>query len=136
MLDDEHREKFKADVAQLKLRSGKPRVEAVLPLVAIVLMLGGIVGAFVAYAASLSESDSRSVGSFQILAIACLALVVAGAATFITTRISGLLRMWLLRQLYQGNAQTEQLAEALRTTVNVIPGEGIPASRPAELNQR
>ncbi len=130
MLDDEHREKFKSDVAQMRLRTGKPRVEALLPLVAIVLMAAGIIGAFVVYAVSLSQSDSRSIASFMILAIACLSLVVAGSATFVASRVSTVLRMWLLRQLYQGQAQTEQLAEALGSSRNSIP------ERPADLSRQ
>jgi hypothetical protein len=118
MLDDQLREKFKADVSDMKLKTGKPRIESMLTPLSILLMLVGIVGGFVAYTISLNQADPRSVGSYDILATAFLALVIAGAAMLVTSRVSSLLRMWLLRQLYQGQAQTDQLTHALDSSAH------------------
>ena len=77
-------------------------------------MVVGAVGAFVAYQVSLDQSDSRDVQSSTILAIAMLALVVVGAALFVRYSLARFLRLWLLRQLYEGQANTDRLVEALQ----------------------
>jgi hypothetical protein len=41
-------------------------------------------------------------------------MAVVGAALFLVGSIARVLRVWLLRQLYEGQAHVEQLSAALR----------------------
>jgi uncharacterized integral membrane protein len=114
MLAEQRREQFKADVAELKLKSRGGRRDGLWRAVGVVLMLVGVVAAFLVYEVSLSKTDYRDIASEQILAIAFLALAVLGAALYLAAAIASILRLWLLRQLYEGQQHVEQLAAAVR----------------------
>ena len=53
------------------------------------------------------------VGSAIAYTVAWLTLVVAGAALFLRYSLAAFLRMWLLRQLYEGQANTDRLIETI-----------------------
>jgi uncharacterized membrane protein (DUF485 family) len=46
-------------------------------------------------------------------AVAFLALTVFGAAIFLRYALANFLRMWLLRQLYEGQANTDRIVDAV-----------------------
>ncbi len=114
MLTEDKIEQFRTDVAQLKLRTGGQRRDTALQVVGGLLMLAGFVIALIVYEASLSQSDARSIASEQIFAIGMLALTVIGAALFVFAALARFLRLWMLRQLYEGQAHIDQLVETLR----------------------
>jgi uncharacterized membrane protein len=114
MLAEERREQFKADVAQMKLKTGTSRKDTLLMALGGVAMLVGVVAAFLLYEVSLSKKDPLSIASEQVAAIAFLAVTVIGAALFLTGAIARVLRIWLLRQLYEGQAHIDQLSAAVR----------------------
>lgn len=114
MLVEERREQFRADVAGLKTKSRGVRHDGLWRAIGALVMVVGVVAAFVVYEASLSKSDYRDIASEQILAIAFVGVAVVGAAVFLAAALAGVLRLWLLRQLYEGQQHVDQLAEALR----------------------
>jgi LPXTG-motif cell wall-anchored protein len=77
-------------------------------------MVAGIVIAFLAYAGSGSLSDSRDVQTQTTLAIAGLALAVGGGFVFLRYSLGKFLRLWLLRQMYEGQAHIDQVVEAVK----------------------
>jgi hypothetical protein len=48
-----------------------------------------------------------------VSAVAFLALTVFGAAIFLRYALANFLRMWLLRQLYEGQANTDRIVDAV-----------------------
>lgn len=113
-LAEDRRDQFKKDVSDLKLKAdntggadGKVRIAG------LVLMVVGAVASFIVYFASLSLDDLRNIASYQILATALLAVTVIGGALYLVGAVSRVLRLWLLRQLYEGQAQTDRITEAL-----------------------
>ncbi|MGO4200806.1 hypothetical protein AB4Z09_03415 [Rhodococcus sp. TAF43] len=112
-LADERRAQFKTDVADLKLKTGQSRGDSVARVSGLVLMVVGAVAAFVVYVSSLTQNDLRDIASYQILATAFLAVTVIGAALYLAGAIAKVLRLWLLRQLHEGQAQADQIAAAL-----------------------
>ncbi|MBM4532701.1 hypothetical protein GS563_28885 [Rhodococcus hoagii] len=113
-LADERRAQFKSDVDDLKLKTGQSRGDGAAARIAgIALMVVGVVAAFVVYISSLTQSDLRDIASYQILATAFLALTVIGGALYLAGAIARVLRLWLLRQLHEGQAQADQIAAAL-----------------------
>jgi uncharacterized membrane protein YcjF (UPF0283 family) len=114
MLPEQVREQFKKDVAQMKLSTGASRYDSVIRYAGLLLMIGGAAAAFILYEASLSESDARNIASQQVLAIGFLAVTMIGVALFVVASLGRLLRLWLLRQLYEGQAHVDQLAAAVR----------------------
>lgn len=114
MLTEERRAEFHQQVADHKLKVDGGKSDRPVRVIGILLMVGGVVGAFVAYNASLAQSDTRDITSSLILAVACVGLTVVGAAMYVATAVSKVLRLWLLRQLVEGQNQADQLAAALR----------------------
>jgi hypothetical protein len=113
MLAEEQREQFKNDIAQLKLKSGGSRYDGPLRIVGGILMLVGVVAAFIIYEASLSQKNALDLASQQILAIAFLGVTLIGVALFVAASLAQLLRLWLLRQLYENQSHVEQLLDAV-----------------------
>ena len=114
MLPEQQREQFKRDVAQMKLTTGASRYDGLLRIAGVLLMVGGAAAAFIVYESSLSESDARNIASQQVLAIGFLAVTLIGVALFVVASMARLLRFWLLRQLYEGQAHVDQLAAVVR----------------------
>jgi hypothetical protein len=108
---------FKAEIADMKLKTGRARTESMLQLAGVVLMLGGIALALGAYAASLnvtatpgSNVDVLDSNSYLPLAVAGLAISVTGGFVFLRYSLARFLRFWLLRQSYEQRLAIEETA--------------------------
>ncbi len=119
MLTGNRIDQFKADVADMKVKSTVGRRDAILQVLGLVLMIVGFVVAFIVYQSSTSEADARNIQSEIILAITMLVLSVIGAAVFIFASLARFLRLWLLRQVYEGQENIERVVSALRHPENV-----------------
>jgi hypothetical protein len=111
-------EQFKAEMAEMKLNTGGASRERPLLAVGILLMIGGIVLALIAYSAASnvkvtpgSNVDLLNSGEYVPLAIAGLAISIAGGFMFLRYSLARFLRFWLLRQSYE-----QQVALDARTT--------------------
>lgn len=107
-------ERFKAEAAELNLKAGNPARDGQLQILGAILMVAGIVVAFLAYQGSLGADDSRDVISFVSFAVFGLTLAVTGAALFIRYSLGKFLRLFLLRQMYEGQSHLDALVEALK----------------------
>lgn len=114
-------ERLKSDAAELNVGKGAAR-DGLWQTLGAVTMGAGVVLAFVAYLLSLSKDDTRDIQSLEILAVAMLALAVAGAAVFLRYSIARFLRFWLLRQLYEGQAHIDQVVAAMGERDGAAPG--------------
>lgn len=114
-------ERLKSDAAELNVGKGAAR-DGLWQTLGAVAMGAGVVLAFVAYLLSLSKDDTRDIQSLEILAVAMLALAVAGAAVFLRYSIARFLRFWLLRQLYEGQAHIDQVVAAMGERDGAAPG--------------
>lgn len=112
----ERLEQFKSDIAQLKLKAGKQRRDSLVQGLGLLLMLGGAVASLIIYEASLHQKDVRNIGSEQVLATAMLIIAVLGSALFLSASLAKFLRIWLLRQLYEGQAHVDEVVAAMRRT--------------------
>lgn len=99
--------RFTAEVADMKLKTGRTRTEHVLQVVGVVLMIGGIILALGAYAASLDVAatpgtnvDVLNSNSYEALALVGVATSVVGGFVFLRYSLAQFLRFWLLRQSY------------------------------------
>jgi hypothetical protein len=106
-------DQFKSEVTELNLKTGSASREKLLVVLGLVLMVVGIAGAFISYVSSKNLSSALDVQSAIALTIAWTTLVIAGAALFLRYSLASFLRMWLLRQLYEGQANTDRIVEAV-----------------------
>ena len=115
MHSNERIERFKAEAAELNLKTGNTNKEGLLQALGVVLMVGGIVVGLLLYMSSLNLDDQRDIQSNTILTITMLAVSVMGAAMFLRYSIAKFLRFWLLRQMYESQSHVDQVVEALGT---------------------
>jgi len=118
-------EQFKAEIADMKVKTGRARSENLLQVLGVVLMVVGIAIALGAYSASLnvtatpgSNVDVLDSNSYMPLAIGGLAITVTGGFIFLRYSLAKFLRFWLLRQSYEQRAAIDEArhAEAVATT--------------------
>ncbi len=120
-MTDNRIDQFKADVADLKVKTNRGRRDSTLQILGVVLMVVGVVVAFIVYQSSTSQSDARNIQSEIILAITMLALSVIGAALFIFASLARFLRLWLLRQVYEGQENVVRVLAAVREERDASP---------------
>jgi len=101
-------EQFKAEIAEMKLKTGRTNIENVLQVLGVVLMVAGIAIALGAYKACLNVTatpgtnvDVLDSNSYLPLAVAGLALSVVGGFVFLRYSLAKFLRFWLLRQIHE-----------------------------------
>ena len=99
--------------AEMNLKTGSPSRDKTFQALGFVMMLVGVIGAFVVYVSSGNLDDPRDVTSQVAFTVAFLALTVFGAAIFLRYALANFLRMWLLRQLYEGQANTDRIVDAV-----------------------
>jgi hypothetical protein len=122
-------EQFKAEIADMKVKTGRARAETWLQILGVVLMVVGIAIAFGAYSASLNVTatpgtnvDLLDSNSYTPLAIAGLAISVTGGFIFLRYSLAKFLRFWLLRQVYEQRAAIDEAA-GRNSTGELRPGE-------------
>ncbi len=112
--DDSPRvDQFKTEVAEMNLKTGNATRERVYGVVGLLLMIVGVVGAFSAYVSATNLSNALDLQETQVLAAAFVALTLLGLGLFLRFAIANFLRMWLLRQLYEGQANTQRMVDAI-----------------------
>lgn len=113
MQTNERIERFKTEAADLNLKVGNPDRERVLQWLGVALMVLAVAVALLGYQVSLTADDPRDIQSSIVLAVAMLGLALIGAALFLRYSMGRFLRLWLLRQLYEGQSHLEQVVEAV-----------------------
>ena len=110
-------EQFKAEIAEMKVKTGRGRSENLLQLLGVLLMVAGIAIAFVAYSASLNVTatpgtnvDVLDSNSYLALTVAGLAMSVTGGFVFLRYSLGRFLRFWLLRQSYEQRVALDEAA--------------------------
>jgi hypothetical protein len=113
-------ERFRSDVAEMRLRDPKAGRERLWMYLGAVLMIGGVVTAIVAYfqshgatAAYNTEGPATQRDAITIGLIG-IAVSVVGAAVFLRYSLAQFFRFWLARLIYEQQAATSQLIEAGR----------------------
>lgn len=104
---------FKSDVSDMNLKAGNAGREKMLGTVGLLLMIVGVIGAFFAYVSSTNQTIIEDQQESIIMALAFLTVSVLGLGLFVRYAFANFLRMWLLRQLYEGQANTDRLIEAI-----------------------
>ena len=115
-------DQLEAEMADMKLKTGGSSKDGPLQILGVLLMVVGIVVAFVAWRASLnvtvsktgSNADVLDASSYTAQALFGLGVTVAGAALYLRCALSKFLRVWLLRQIHESRTQLDTVVDALK----------------------
>jgi hypothetical protein len=113
-MTNERVERFKAEAADLNLKTGSATRDAQLMGLGLLLMVVGTAGAFLYALASRSTSDARDIQTNIIYGIGMLCLTILGLGVYLRYALGKFLRLWLLRQMYEGQSHIEQVVDAVR----------------------
>jgi hypothetical protein len=121
-------ERFKAEMATMRVKTGTASREAPLQALSVVLMVAGVLVAFGGYEASLSVKatpgsnvDVLSSNSYLALAATGIAITVVGGFLFLRYSLARFLRFWLLRQSYEQRIAIEDAVAAGRSEAALVP---------------
>jgi len=115
-------ERFKADMATMRVKTGTANREAPLQALSVVLMVAGVLVAFGGYQASLnvkatpgSNVDVLSSNSYLALAATGIAITLVGGFLFLRYSLARFLRFWLLRQSFEQRMAIDDAMAAARS---------------------
>ena len=106
-------DQFKSEVSDLHLKTGSAGRDRGLMILGLVLMIAAVLVTFFSYVASRNYGDPLDIQTQIVLALCMAAVGLLGAALFLRYSIAHFLRMWLLRQLYEGQANTDRIVDAV-----------------------
>jgi hypothetical protein len=119
--DTDRISQFKSDIAEMKLKTGGSSKEGTLQLLGALLMAAGIAVSVIAYFATknitpniLIKTPERDASAYTQLGLLGLTLAIVGAAMFLRYSLAKFFRLWLLRQIYEGQANIDQVVAAVR----------------------
>ena len=102
-------EEFKAEIADMRLRDPATGRDRQLLRLGAVLLVVGVVLTVVAYFVSHGTTNPLSQRDAIILALAGVAVSIAGGALFLRYSLATFLRFWLARLIYEQQAQTDRI---------------------------
>jgi hypothetical protein len=118
-------DQLRADVAALKVKTGRAPKERLLQSLGVVLMVAGIALAYVAYRGALtvtatpgSNVDLLNSNAYGPLATTGMATSIVGGFVFLRYSLADFLRWWLLRQSYDQQAAIEEAARQRSSTTS------------------
>ncbi len=111
MTSQDRIEQFKAEVADLKLKTSTGGSEKAAGKAGTIFMFLAVIVGFGAYVQSTSAENALDQNELIILTLACVALAVVGAALYLATKMISFWRFWMLRQMYEHQAHLDQLSE-------------------------
>jgi hypothetical protein len=105
---------FEREIGELKLKGASNQQERLLLVAGALLLVAGLVvavlGAVQAVGTTNTADQLAAIASGSLLGIA---LVAAGVALFVRYSYARFLRFWLIRLLYEQQAQTDRIVEAI-----------------------
>jgi len=109
-------ERFKSEIASMKLRDPSTARDRQLLRLGVALMVVGVVLGLYAYSLSHGTEDALLQRDAIVVALLGVALSVVGGALFVRYSVAQFLRFWLARLTYEQQAQTDRVVDALAGT--------------------
>lgn len=103
-MDPQRRERFEADLAEIRVKTGSAANEPHMILLGLVLMGIGTAVALISFVASQGMSDQRDITSALIMTGFAICVTIVGAVLFLRHSLARFLRAWLLRLIYEQQA--------------------------------
>jgi hypothetical protein len=102
-------EEFKAEIAEMKLRDPSSGRDRQFLMLGIVLLVAGVVVTVIAYFMSHGSTNPLTQRDAIIVALAGVAVTIAGGVLFLRYSLAQFLRFWLARLIYEQQAQTDRI---------------------------
>jgi peptidoglycan/LPS O-acetylase OafA/YrhL len=96
-------DRFKAEIAEMRLKESDPAKEANLVRLGAVLLVVGVVVGVVAFFISHGTTNPLQQRDAIVIALTGVAITVAGAALFLRYGLTQFLRFWLARMIFEQN---------------------------------
>ena len=107
-------ERFKSEIASMKLRDPSTARDRQLLRLGVALMAIGLVVGVYAYSLSHGTEDPLQQRDAIVVALIGVAVAVVGGAVFVRYSMAQFFRFWLARLSYEQQAQTDRVVEALK----------------------
>ena len=107
-------ERFKSEIASMKLRDPSTARDRQLLRLGVALMVVGVVLGVYAYSLSHGTDDALQQRDAIVVALIGVAVSVVGGAVFVRYSVAQFLRFWLARLSYEQQAQTDRVVEAIK----------------------
>jgi ABC-type tungstate transport system substrate-binding protein len=104
-IPEDRRAEFEAELAKVRLKTGTAETEQRWMTIGAVTAIAGLVVAVIAYIMSTGQSDTRDVISSVVLGLVGVSLAVVGSVVFLRYSLSHFLRFWMLRFIYEQQAE-------------------------------
>ena len=108
-LSDARRQEFESEVAGLKVRTSVNQTDARNAKAGIALAIVGVILCVVAFIGSRGSTNGLAQNDFIILSVGGLALTVLGSIIWLRFSLGQLLRLWLVRLVYEQRDSTDRL---------------------------
>lgn len=122
-------ERFKAEVADMKLRDPSTGLDRLLVRLGLVGMVAGVGLGVAAWFMSHGTTNPLQQRDAIVLGLMGVTVAVAGGALWLKATLAGFLRFWLARLCYEQQAQADRIASSVNGAPGVRPGAG-PATGP------
>ena len=109
-------EQFKAEIADMRLRDPATARDRQLLRLGVVLLAGGVATTVIAYFVSHGTTNALTQRDAIIVALAGVAVTIAGGALFLRYSLAAFLRFWLARLIYEQQSQTDRIVGQGDTT--------------------
>jgi hypothetical protein len=126
-MNPDRAERFKADVADMKLRDPATGVDRLLTRLGLVGLAGGVGMGVIAYFVSHGTTNPLQQRDAIVLGLLGVTIALVGAALWLKATLAGFLRFWIARVCYEQQAQADRIAEAVTGT----PVTGRPSANSA-----
>jgi hypothetical protein len=112
-MNTDRAERFKAEVADMKLRDPATGLDRLLARLGVVGLAAGVVMGVVAYFMSHGTTNPLQQRDAIVLGLLAVTLALVGGSLWVKAALAGFLRFWIARLCYEQEAQADRIAAAV-----------------------
>ena len=112
-MNTDRAERFKAEVADMKLRDPATGLDRLLTRLGLLGLAGGVVIGVVAYFVSHGTTNPLQQRDAIVLGLLGVTIALVGGALWLKATLAGFLRFWIARICYEQQAQADRIAAAV-----------------------
>ena len=115
-MNTDRAERFKAEVADMKLRDPATGLDRLLTRLGLAGLGGGVLMGVIAYFMSHGTTNPLQQRDAIVLGLLAVTLALVGGALWLKATLAGFLRFWIARICYEQQAQGDRIAAAVSGT--------------------